>query len=200
MAENLESDVEISKTPDIVKIEIPKLNENIEKPAKRQYNKRNKNVENLNQNSNTNSKKSGKNNSDDYENISTLIKTGFTVVSLRAGEQWNIDDNEANSIAKPLSKILEKYNLIEKLEKVSDPVALIVATGTVVMPRLIMTLNLNKEKEGEKKKNDANSTNGIQRTEQERNNVGNDTNVNSSSVEPTTANYESNQTAYFSIP
>lgn len=70
----------------------------------------------------------------------------FTVASLKLGEHWQIEDIEAESIATPLDKVLSNYNISDKVANVSAPIALLGATATIVLPRLIITTQITKTK------------------------------------------------------
>lgn len=131
--ENVESNLEIKEKPEIVEIPVPKSETTEEAPVvkqKRQYNKR----------KDKNQKSSNKEvSAESVESISSVLIAGFQIASLRLGEHWAISEQEANSVAKPLTKILDKYSLLSKAESVSDPVALIIATGALIVPRVIIT-------------------------------------------------------------
>lgn len=163
MEEILGCNMEIDNKPEIVEIVVNKNDTPIESPKKekRKYNK---------------TKKSEKSNSDNegtIQNISALMMAGFGIASSRLGDHWNINSKEANSIAIPLTKILDKYNLLEKAENISDPLALIIAVGTITIPRVIMTMTLKEtnqqnvlEKNGGLQNGNRNSISSNSRTEQ----------------------------------
>ncbi|HEX9253022.1 MAG TPA: hypothetical protein VF870_12315, partial [Ignavibacteriaceae bacterium] len=114
--------------------------------------------------------------------ISTLIQTLTVIASLKFGEHWTIDEAESNSIATPLNSILNKFNLVDKIAGVSDGVALVVATVSIAIPRIIIQSQLNSQKSnkqmkvikanGGMKDDTENSSTTISNTE---NNVGGDT-------------------------
>ena len=79
--------------------------------------------------------------------VNTLLGVGFGVIASRAGEHWNVTQDETESIAAPLVKILDRLNITEKVEKYGDWAALGVALGLVIVPRVMMTVM-------EEKKND----------------------------------------------
>ena len=73
------------------------------------------------------------------KDIQSLLEGIFMVASLKAGSHWQLQPDESKQIATPLSRILERYDLLGKASEVSDPVALIVATATIVFPRIMVT-------------------------------------------------------------
>lgn len=75
------------------------------------------------------------------ENLSQLIVAVSGIVSLRAGSHWAISAQEAQAVAEPASRIMARHNLIEKVAQSSDYVALAIAAGTIVVPRLIVHNN-----------------------------------------------------------
>jgi hypothetical protein len=202
----MESNLEIENKPDIVEIEIPPIekNETVEQPKqKRKYEKRNKGEK---------TKKDSKKNdvsSESIENISSLMQAGFQIASLRFGEHWVISNDEAISVAKPLAKILDKYSLLSKAESVSDPVALIVATGAIVLPRVMVSAQ-NKQTKVEKviRKNggfdngkSANTpTTSSSQKDETGSNAGNNTITDSSGVESEPSNANNIKAICFTVP
>ena len=77
--------------------------------------------------------------SEQIKDIQNLLEGVFLVASLKAGEHWKLSSDESKQIATPLSRILERYDLLTKASEVSDPVALIVAAATIVIPRIMVT-------------------------------------------------------------
>ena len=61
-------------------------------------------------------------------------------------EIWQLDAAEAELIAKPLDRVLARYNLLAKTEKYGDFGALAIALLAVFTPRLIFILNSMREK------------------------------------------------------
>ena len=70
--------------------------------------------------------------------VAELIRSGFGLVAGRLGDLWSVSDEEALSIAKPLCRILSKYEQSKFIAENLDAVALITATGTVLVPRIIL--------------------------------------------------------------
>jgi len=61
-------------------------------------------------------------------------------------EIWQLDSTEAELIAKPLDRVLARYNLLAKTEKYGDFGALAIVLLAVFTPRIIFTLNSMREK------------------------------------------------------
>ena len=80
-----------------------------------------------------------KSNTDQVKDIQSLLEGVFMVASLKAGQHWQLQAEESKQIAAPLSRILDRYDLLSKASEVSDPVALIVATATIIFPRIMIT-------------------------------------------------------------
>ncbi len=83
---------------------------------------------------------------DTKENIFQI----FGVVSLFAGDVWRLEQSEAELIAKPLDSILSRYNLLDRAEKYGDTMALTIAVVAVFAPRILYTINQQREKRREK--------------------------------------------------
>lgn len=83
-------------------------------------------------------------------NITALVSGLFAIVSLRAGEDWQISQAEAESISNPLCNMLEKMDIAEKVANVSDGAVLLVALFTIIAPRMITAMSKKKLKEQEK--------------------------------------------------
>lgn len=86
--------------------------------------------------------------------ISTGLQMGFGLIATRAGEHWIISNEEAESISKPLTNILSKYDLTNKLNDNMDSIALIVACGTTFIPRILLQIEINKQKNKKEEKKD----------------------------------------------
>jgi hypothetical protein len=76
--------------------------------------------------------------------VTPILQGLFGLVSLKAGEHWNISNQEAEQVAKPLCNILVKLNLSEKVSNISDGTALVIALLTIVAPRVILTASAKK--------------------------------------------------------
>lgn len=100
------------------------------------------------------------------KDIQGLLEGVFMVVSLKAGPHWQLSEEESNQIATPLSRILDRYDLLSKASEVSDPVALVVATATIVFPRVMVS-----KMSAKQKKADILKKNGVISDVKERNNA-----------------------------
>lgn len=114
----------VVEAPEFVPIAIDGKSEEAPKP-KRKYKKR--------------EKKTDKKETTDIKDVQMLIEGIFTVVSLKGGEHWKLQSKESEQIAIPLTNILEKNNLIEKVGNVSDGMGLIIACISIVVPRLLIS-------------------------------------------------------------
>lgn len=84
------------------------------------------------------------------EQISALLDGIFNVVSLKGGQHWKLNEGESEQISIPLSNILEKMNLLERVTNISDGLALIIATSSIVIPRALITIQIEKNKQPNK--------------------------------------------------
>ena len=82
------------------------------------------------------------------ENVSSIIKACGDIVGNREGfELWKLDDKECQQIADPLSKIIARSEYLERItEQYGDYIALMIATSTVIIPRMMIQASMNKEK------------------------------------------------------
>lgn len=79
--------------------------------------------------------------------LKILIMTFGEILASRDGmSQWRITEAEATQIATPLSNIIKNSTGGEAVEKYADHIALVMACISVVVPRIVITLN-NKKKE-----------------------------------------------------
>ena len=72
---------------------------------------------------------------------------------------WKMTQKEVQSITEPLGNIIAKSDYINQISEHSDAIALVIACGTIFIPRIIISSNIQKEKKGTKipvqvKKND----------------------------------------------
>lgn len=84
--------------------------------------------------------------------LKMLLIVSFDMTAKRLGNHWRITDDEAEKVADPLSKILGKYmKASETMEKYADWFGVIGALAMIVIPRLIIHQQIQKEqKKGEK--------------------------------------------------
>lgn len=76
---------------------------------------------------------------------------------------WKMTQKEVQSITEPLGNILAKSDYMTQISEHSDAIALVLACGTIFIPRIIITVNMEKEKKPKKipvqvKKNEQNRT------------------------------------------
>ena len=87
------------------------------------------------------------------EQISILITSLSSIIATRPNTaHWQITPQESQSIAEPLSKIIEKNENLKNLGEHADALALVTACITVIVPRVILSVNL-AQSEKEKNKN-----------------------------------------------
>jgi DNA-directed RNA polymerase subunit RPC12/RpoP len=84
------------------------------------------------------------------EVTSGVIQTIFGLVATRAGEHWEISEDEANNITDPMINLLDKYGLFKKIQSNMDMLMLLGAIGTVITPRAITSYQISKLKGGAK--------------------------------------------------
>jgi hypothetical protein len=82
------------------------------------------------------------------ENVASLIQTCGDIVGNREGfEIWKLDEKECKQIADPLSRIIARSDYLERItNEYGDVIALSIAAGTVVIPRMMIQASMNKEK------------------------------------------------------
>lgn len=75
--------------------------------------------------------------------VQSVLQGLFAIVATRAGAHWVITEDEAETIATPAANIIARYIDIDKMAKYSDPAALMIALGVVIVPRV--TINVSKK-------------------------------------------------------
>jgi hypothetical protein len=78
--------------------------------------------------------------------ISNLIIGCFSLVSLKAGDHWNITEDEALQVSKPLESILLKMNLLDKVSNCSDGAMLAFAVASITLPRILISRSQSENK------------------------------------------------------
>jgi len=73
------------------------------------------------------------------DNVAMLLETGFSVVSMKAGDHWVISAEESKMIAEPATKILKRFDVNKKANKYMDLLALVTALSIVAIPRVIVS-------------------------------------------------------------
>lgn len=66
-----------------------------------------------------------------------FIQGIFGLVASRSGEHWYISDMEAQNVAEPAARILDRMEISETVAAYSDYAALALATGAIIIPRVI---------------------------------------------------------------
>lgn len=79
------------------------------------------------------------------QNIQVLLLGGFELLSKRAGSHWIISVEESEKIAEPLTRILDRMELSEKLAAYSDYLTLTAAVAITVLPRLMVSAEMKKQ-------------------------------------------------------
>jgi len=78
--------------------------------------------------------------------VQSAIQGLFSLTANRAGSHWLITDEEAQSISEPTANILAKYLPTDKLNSYSDPVVLLIAVVSIILPRAITSIQAKKVK------------------------------------------------------
>lgn len=107
----------------------------------------------------TNAKKK----SETADQISAVIQSMSALIASRPNmEQWIISKEEADSIAIPLNNLVAESEAFAKVAEHSDAFALIFACATVLLPRVMITIDKKKTEEKKKgvTKNAGNNENG----------------------------------------
>lgn len=82
----------------------------------------------------------------DVTQLNIIVASVSTVVASRPNcEHWLLNEQEINSITVPLSKMLAESQAFTNMGQYSNQIALCMACITVFMPRLIVTVQKNKE-------------------------------------------------------
>jgi len=74
-----------------------------------------------------------------------FLSIGFNFVANRAGNHWNISEQEAEQIAQPLNNIVSKLSYVEQIAQNMDYINLGSALIGTVAPRMIQTAQMKKE-------------------------------------------------------
>lgn len=94
---------------------------------------------------------SKKTNELDADVLSALIQSGFSLIAgISSRKHWEVSEEEANTIADPLEKILDNMTAKQKkaIEKYSAPIMLAGAVAGIVVPRVMVDIYLIKNKKG----------------------------------------------------
>ena len=82
------------------------------------------------------------------DNLTGIIKACGDIVGNREGyEIWKLDEKECEQLAEPLSRIIARSEYLEKItEEYGDYIALSIAAGTIIIPRLLLQSQINRDK------------------------------------------------------
>lgn len=96
------------------------------------------------------------------DNLEQILRTVSDIVSNRPGyEIWKLDEKEITQLAEPLANVFARSSYLEKItDEYGDYVALIIAVGMIVIPRLIIQMKQNNEKRKEQRELEKNGSNG----------------------------------------
>lgn len=88
-------------------------------------------------------------------NLAGIIKALSDIIGNREGyELWKLDDKECEQLAEPLAKVIARSSYLEDVtNEYGDVIALVIAMGTIIIPRLILQMKINNDK----KKNETNT-------------------------------------------
>lgn len=75
----------------------------------------------------------------------SVIQGVFAVGAGRLGPHWQLSPEEAEGIAVPAANIMAKYMDSDLMAKYSDPIALMIALGVVVAPRVVINVTSKKK-------------------------------------------------------
>ncbi|HBG1660057.1 hypothetical protein KWL24_019250 [Clostridioides difficile] len=134
------------KLPKLVSVEVP--GESEEERKKREERNQKRREKYASQKNNTTKKTSKKKEikAIDTTQINVLIETVSAIIASRPGwEIWRLSTHEIEQITIPLVNILKKSEAFDGLGEYADHIALAVACITIIAPRLIITLQKQKE-------------------------------------------------------
>ncbi|HBH1802304.1 TPA: hypothetical protein KRM58_003524 [Clostridioides difficile] len=133
------------KLPRLVSVEVP--NESEEERKKREERNQKRREKYAAQKSTTKkTSKKKENNTIDTTQINVLLETVSVIISSRPGwEIWRLSTHEIEQITIPLTNILKKSEAFDGLGEYADHIALAVACITIIAPRIIITLQKQKE-------------------------------------------------------
>ena len=86
------------------------------------------------------------------EMIGNFYTSIFDIVSLRLGEHWKLNPTEADMLADPTKKVLDKYSV-----KATPEFMLLTSATVIIAPRLVMSINDANEKKKKKQEEEKES-------------------------------------------
>jgi hypothetical protein len=94
------------------------------------------------------------------DHLESILKTVSEIISNRPGyEIWKLDEKEIQQLSEPLANVLSRSSYLEKItDEYGDYVALCIAIGMIVIPRLIVQMKQNNEKRKEQKETKENGS------------------------------------------
>jgi hypothetical protein len=93
----------------------------------------------------------GKKNHDTVQTVymvQTLLTVVFNISAMRLGEHWKLSNEESKNLAEPIAAILDRHDLTEKTGAYGDYIALVAAIGMIIVPKVMIQLELSKQKKG----------------------------------------------------
>lgn len=81
------------------------------------------------------------------QNLGMLIGAISGIAATRFGQHWALQPDEINAIAQPAARIMARHNLVEKANNYGDYVAIAIALGAAIVPRVMITQQMKKEEE-----------------------------------------------------
>ena len=147
------------------------LNEEEKKRQERNERRRQKYAEQKAENGQTvkprkvNKKKNSSVSSVDTQSLKQIILTVSAVISERPKmKHWLLSDKEAESIATPISNMIAKSEKFSNMGEYADQIALVMACITIIIPRIYISIRL--EKEVKKIERTGQHTDTVPKTEQ----------------------------------
>jgi hypothetical protein len=77
--------------------------------------------------------------------IASTLETVFNGLAARLGPVWQVTPDEINNISGPAARIADRIGFSESAGKYGDYIALTVAAGLVVVPRIMIMGQMKKE-------------------------------------------------------
>ena len=91
-------------------------------------------------------KKNASSSSVDAQSLKQIILTLSAVISERPKmKHWLLSDKEAESIATPISNMIAKSEKFSNMGEYADQIALVMACITIIIPRIYISIRLEKE-------------------------------------------------------
>ncbi|CAM2915250.1 hypothetical protein [Erysipelothrix tonsillarum] len=69
--------------------------------------------------------------------LASLIGVIFNLIAVRAGDHWKMNEKEAYALAEPITRILARHDLVGKAGEYGDYIALTVAIGGIIGPKVM---------------------------------------------------------------